>query len=70
MKFYRVPALDLSDEDVRKVEHGIDLQMDQANWSDGERVRMRDAHGNLIAIAVFNSVARSLHPTVVLAPEA
>ncbi|MDQ5844357.1 MAG: tRNA pseudouridine(55) synthase TruB, partial [Acidobacteriota bacterium] len=65
----RLPAIDLNDEDVRKAEHGVDLRFDEAKWSDGERVRMRDAAGNLIAVASFNAAERSMHPMVVLAAE-
>jgi len=65
----RLPAIDLSDEDLRKAEHGMDLRIDEAKWTDGERVRMRDAAGNLIAVATFNAAERSLHPAVVLAAE-
>lgn len=65
----RLPSIDLNDEEVRKAEHGIDLRIDKAKWSDGERVRMRDATGNLIAVASFNAAERSLHPMVVLAAE-
>ena len=36
-------------------------------WIDGERVRMRDERGNLIAVAEYDAASASLRPSVVLA---
>jgi tRNA pseudouridine55 synthase len=62
-----LPFVNLNAEQVRKVLNGIDVELSDATWSDGERVRMRDAHGNLIAVAHFNAATSSLHPSVVIA---
>ena len=65
----RLPFVELNADEVRKVRHGRNIQVEGSEWSEGERVRMRDADSNLIAIAVFNAAQKSLHPSVVLAPE-
>lgn len=65
----RLPAVDLSADDLRRVRNGMSVKVSQANWSDGERVRMRDEQGNLVAVAEFNAAESSLHPSVVIASE-
>ena len=60
-------VVDLDTDDVRKVQNGMPVHVSGANWSDGERVRMRDAQGHLIAVAEFKAAAGSLHPSVVIA---
>jgi tRNA pseudouridine55 synthase len=61
------PVMDLDTDDVRKVQNGMPVHVSGAKWSDGERVRMRDAQGHLIAVAEFKAAAGSLHPSVVIA---
>ena len=63
----RLPFVDLSDDDVRRVQNGIPIRVSEAGWSNGERVRMRDAQGTLIAVAEFAEGLGSLCPTVVIA---
>jgi tRNA pseudouridine55 synthase len=65
----RLPAIDVGEEDIRKVRHGINLTVAEQSWTEGERVRIRDADGNLIAVGTFDSVNGVLHPSVVLAVE-
>jgi tRNA pseudouridine55 synthase len=65
----RLPAVDLSTDDLRRVRNGMSVSVSQADWSDGERVRMRDEQGNLVAVAEFKAAEGSLHPSVVLASE-
>ena len=65
----RLSAIDVSDEDVKRIKHGMNLQISDPKWTNGERVRVRDGSGNLIAVATFDSETRSLHPSVVLAVE-
>ncbi len=65
----RLPAVDVSDEDVQRIRHGINLQVSDSKWTNGERVRIRDAAGNLIAVATFDSETTMLHPSVVLSVE-
>jgi tRNA pseudouridine55 synthase len=63
----RLPSVDLNADDVRRVRNGMSVKVSQADWSDGERVRMRDEKGNLIAVAEFNAAEGLLHPRVVIA---
>lgn len=65
----RLPFVDLGADDVRKVRHGLNIHVPKCVWSDGERVRLRDENGNLVAVAAFNATDRTLHPNVVIAPE-
>jgi tRNA pseudouridine55 synthase len=65
----RLPYIDLGGDDLRKVRNGVSIKVSQAVWNDGERVRMRDDKGNLIAVADFNVAEGLLHPRVVIAPE-
>ncbi len=64
-----LPFVDLSAEQIKRVLNGIDVQNSDAVWSDGEQVRLRDEQGKLIAIAEYDSAAKSLHPRVVIARE-
>lgn len=63
----RFPVMDLNADDVRRVQNGMPVHFSEGTWADGERVRMRDAQGHLIAVAEFNAAAGSLHPSVVIA---
>lgn len=63
----RFPVMDLNADDVRRVQNGMPVRVSEETWNDGERVRMRDAQGHLIAVAEFNAAAGSLHPSVVIA---
>jgi tRNA pseudouridine55 synthase len=65
----RLPFVDLSADDVRQVRHGLNVHVPTCVWSDGERVRLRDENGNLVAVAAFNVADGTLHPSVVIAPE-
>ena len=63
----RLHFVDLGHEDLKRVRHGMPVQIADATWSDGEHVRMRDEHEHLIAVGSFNHAASLLHPSVVLA---
>jgi tRNA pseudouridine55 synthase len=65
----RLAAVDLSADDVRRVRNGLPVKISQATWSDGERVRIRDDRGNLIAVADFNAAEGTLHASVVIASD-
>lgn len=65
----RLPCVDLAADDLRRARHGLDIKVAKAAWSDGERVRLRDEIGNLVAVAVLNAAEGTLHPSVVIAPE-
>jgi tRNA pseudouridine55 synthase len=62
-----LPAIDLPDDDVRKVRHGVNVEVQKSIWTDGERVRLRDEHGRLVAVASFEAENKMLRPRVVLA---
>ena len=64
-----LPSIDLSSDDVPRVLHGINLQIDSAgsNWKSNENVRMRDPNGNLVAIGAYDAKGKYLHPRVVIA---
>src|SRR5882672_4583935 len=63
----RLPFVELSADDVRRVQNGLPVKVSKAAWNDGEQVRMRDEHGNLMAVAAFKTAEGSLHPRVVIA---
>lgn len=65
-----LPAVNLQDDDVSRTLHGIDMQIEDAavsHWSDRQPVRMRDAHGDLIAVGIYDKSRETLHPKVVIA---
>ena len=66
-RFRGYPFVDLGADELKRVRNGMPVQIADAAWSDGERVRMRDEHGHLIAVGSYNHAAGSLHPSVVLA---
>ena len=65
----RLPAINVSDEDVRRIRHGLNLEISDPKWINGERVRIRDTAGQLIAVGTFDSKTETLHPSVVLSVE-
>jgi len=66
----RLPFVDLGAEDLSRVRHGLNVRAEGTAWANGERVRLRDEHGRLLAVAEFNATEGSLHPSVVIAAEA
>ena len=64
-----LPSLHLSDEDVRRANHGREVTVAKRDWADGENVRMYDAGEELIAIGRYDASGHSLHPQVVLSRE-
>jgi tRNA pseudouridine55 synthase len=66
----RLPFLDLDVAAARRARNGMDVSVSEevgAKWVAGERVRMRDEDGSLIAIGFFDRKRRLLHPRVVIA---
>jgi len=59
----------LSADDVTRVRRGLNIPVKGAAWADGERVRLRDQNGHLVAVAEFSAADGSLHPSVVIAVE-
>ncbi|HZE62936.1 MAG TPA: tRNA pseudouridine(55) synthase TruB [Pyrinomonadaceae bacterium] len=62
-----LPAIDLSADDVRKVRNGVNVERQESMWTNGEHVRLRDDHGRLVAVALFEADKNALRPRVVLA---
>ena len=63
----RFPFIDLSEDEVRRVRNGMPVQVSEAVWNSGERVRLRDGDGHLIAVGEFDAATSSLRPSVVIA---
>lgn len=64
----RLPFVDLSDDDLRRVRNGMPVRIVDEAWSDGELVRIRE-NGKLVAVAKFNGAERLLHANVVIAQD-
>jgi tRNA pseudouridine55 synthase len=62
----RLPFVHLSDEDVRRANHGREVIVTGYDWADGESVKMCDAQEQLIAVGQYDAGAKRLHPRVVL----
>lgn len=65
----RLPFVHLNAEDVRRANHGRDVTVAEADWPDGENVKMCDDNEQLIAVGQYDANAKRLHPRVVLAGE-
>jgi tRNA pseudouridine55 synthase len=63
----RLPFVHLTAEDVRRANHGRDVTVAEADWADGENVKMCDVDEQLIAVGQYDANAKRLHPRVVLA---
>ncbi len=62
--------LNLSADDVSRVCHGIDLQIEASvadGWSARQPVRMRNTDGQLIAVGIYDENRHTVHPSVVIA---
>lgn len=65
-----LPFMHLSTEDERRVRHGMEVSAEEEIFTNGDQVRLRDAHGDLLAIGEFDAAKRSVQPRVVLTEEA
>jgi tRNA pseudouridine55 synthase len=68
----RLPFLHLTAADAARTRNGMQVRVETDSataWVDGEKVRMRDEDGSLLAIGVFDMAGRMLQPRVVLAAE-
>jgi tRNA pseudouridine55 synthase len=66
----RLSFLDLDVAAASRARNGMDVSVSVevgAKWVEGERVRMRDEDGHLIAVGFFDATKRLLHPRVVVA---
>jgi tRNA pseudouridine55 synthase len=64
-----LPFVHLSEEDERRVRHGMEIRTKGENFAEGDRVRLCDVNGDLLAIGEFETGTSSLHPRVVLTEE-
>lgn len=67
-----LPFMHLTADEARRTLHGIEFRLiggAEAEWRDGEPVRMREMDGRLIAIGFYDAASRCLRPRVVLFPE-
>ncbi|HZG52918.1 MAG TPA: tRNA pseudouridine(55) synthase TruB [Pyrinomonadaceae bacterium] len=64
-----LPFVHLTAEDARRARHGAAVRRPDesgSSWREGERVRMRDAAGKLIAVGVYDAARGRLQPRVML----
>jgi len=66
----RLPFVHLSGEDVRRANHGREVSVAEAEWADGQNVKMCDTDEHLVAVGQYDASAKTLHPRVVLAGDA
>jgi tRNA pseudouridine55 synthase len=58
----------LTAEEARRVSHGVPLSLKTGTgYQEGERLRMRDEQGNLLAVGAYDSRLEVVRPLVVLA---
>jgi len=61
-----LPFVHLSEENARKVRNGMEVGVEETQWTAGTNVKMCDAHGALIAVGQYVSERGVLRPYVVL----
>jgi tRNA pseudouridine55 synthase len=59
------PAMQLSDDEVRRVLNGIDIQCG-ANFENQQHVRLHDKGGRLITVGLYDGTKCTVHPRIVL----
>ena len=67
-----LPFMHLTSEEARRASNGQAIRVphdSEENWPEGKLVRMRDEQGNLIAVGVYRSAGRDVHPSIVLSQE-
>jgi tRNA pseudouridine55 synthase len=62
-----IPFVHLTDSQVQQTRNGVAVKMKLDGFENGQLVRMRDAHEELVAIGVYSSDNGSLHPKVCIA---
>ena len=62
-----LPFLHLTDSDVRKARHGMEVGIEAVDWPDSASIRMCDEEGTLIAVGHYDAKKQKLHPRVVIA---
>jgi tRNA pseudouridine55 synthase len=59
----------LSDDDARRVRHGVAVKVAEVPWADGENIRLCESRGTLIGIGQYDISKAELRPRVILADE-
>jgi len=59
-----LPAIVMNESDVRRVTHGHDMEID-SDHQDQQRVRLQNVAGELLAVGIYDSSRRVIHPAVV-----
>ncbi len=65
-----LPVVQLRQDDVRRVCHGVDLQINGAEasgWPNLQPVRLRTSEGELTAVGTYDQHRTVIHPSVVIA---
>jgi tRNA pseudouridine55 synthase len=68
----KLPFVHLNASDANRACHGVVIPMEveaPRSWVDGERVRMCDQEGNLMAIGIYDHARQLLRPHLVVAAE-
>ncbi len=67
----RMAFVHLTGEEASRARHGaaVAVRAPEPLWQDGERVRLRDGEGNLLAVASYDEPSGLLRPRVMLAAE-
>jgi tRNA pseudouridine55 synthase len=63
----RFPFINANNEDLLRVQNGVAIGITETSWNHGERVRIRNQNGELIAVGEFDAASQSLQPKVVIA---
>lgn len=61
-----LPSVYLDDDDARRTRHGMEVRVSENAWADGEKVKMCDVAGELIAIGDYDVATQHLRPRVVI----
>ncbi|HZJ42813.1 MAG TPA: tRNA pseudouridine(55) synthase TruB [Pyrinomonadaceae bacterium] len=62
----QLPFVHLSDDDVRKASHGMEVRVAEARWPDGEKVKIYGRDGQFIGVGDYNAATNEIHPRVVI----
>jgi len=65
-----LPVVQLNQDDVSRVCHGVDLKIDEAeasSWPNSQLVRLGTSKGELVAVGIYDQHRTVIHPNVVIA---
>lgn len=61
-----MPFVHLTSDDARRVRHGVAVRVEDENLTDGVKLRLRDEHGELMAIGEYVGERMQAQPRVLL----